>query len=96
MWNTFNLENIGQYHDLYSKSDILLLADVFENCRKTSVQSYKLDPFHYFASLSLSWDAMLKMTKIKPELTTDIKTFQFVEKEMKGGISCYGKANEKI
>ena len=88
---------MGQYHDFYLKSDILLLADVFENFRKTCLQSYKLDPCHYFTSLGLSWDAMLKMTDIKLELMTDIDMFQFIEKGMRGGISYianrYSKAN---
>ena len=50
VWNTFNLKNMGEYHDLYLKSDILLLADVFESFRKTCLQYYKLDPCHYFTS----------------------------------------------
>ena len=98
--NTFKLETImGDYHDLYLKSDILLLAGVFENFRNTCVQYYKLDPCHYFTSLGLSWDAMLKMTGIKLELMTDINIFQFVEKGMRGGISYisnrYGQSNNK-
>ncbi|XP_068686771.1 uncharacterized protein [Montipora foliosa] len=99
VWNTFNLKNMGEYHDLYLKSDILLLADVFENFRKTCLQYYKLDPCHYFTSPGLSWDAMLKMTDIKLELMTDIDKFQFIEKGMRGGISYianrYGKSNNK-
>ena len=99
IWNTFNLKNMGEYHDLYLKSDILLLVDVFENFRKTCLEYYKLDPCHYFTSPGLSWDAMLKMTDIKLELMTDIDMFQFIEKGLRGGISYianrYGKANNK-
>ena len=99
VWDAFSLENMGEYHDLYLKSDILLLADVFENFRKTCLQYYKLDPCHYFTSPGLSWDAMLKMTDIKLELMTDIDMFQFIEKGMRGGTSYianrYGKANNR-
>ena len=99
VWNTFKLQSMGEYHDLYLKSDVLLLADVFENFRKTCIQYYKLDPCHYFTSPGLSWDAMLKMTDIKLELMVEIDMFQFIEKGMRGGISYianrYGKANNK-
>ena len=99
VWDTFNLKTMGDYHDLYLKSDILLLADVFENFRKTCLQYYKLDPCHYFTSPGLSWDAMLKMTNIKLELITDIDMFQCIEKGMRGGTSYianrHGEANNK-
>ena len=96
---TFKIKTVSEYHDLYLGSDMLLLTDVFENFRKTCMQYYKLDPCHYFTSLSLSWDAMLKMTNIRLELMTDIDMFQFIEKDMRGGVSYianrYGKANNK-
>ena len=99
VWNTFNLETMGDYHDLYLKSDTLLLADIFENFRKTCLQYYKLDPCHYFSSPGLSWDAMLKMTKIKLELVTDIDMYQFIEKGLRGGTSYianrFSEANNK-
>ena len=88
---------MGQYHDLYFKSNILLLSDVFENFRKTCLQYLKLDPCHHFTSPGLFWDAML--TDVKLELMTDISMFQFTEKGIRGGISYiadrYGKANNK-
>ena len=93
VWNTFMIKTMGEYHDLYLVSDVLLLTDVFENFRKTCMQYYKLDPCHYFTSLGLSWDAMLKMTNIKLDM------FQFIEKGMRGGVSYianrYGNANNK-
>ena len=99
VWTTFNMHNLGEYHDLYLKSDILLSADVFENFRKKCMQYYKLDPCHYFTSPGLAWGAMLKMTGIKLELMNDVDIYQFVEKGMRGGISYfanrYGSANNK-
>ena len=99
VWNEFGLSSMGEYHDLYLKSDILLLTDVFENFRKACQQYYELDPAHYFTTPGLSWDAMLKMTKTKLKLISDVDMFQFIEKGMRGGISYianrYGKANNK-
>ena len=99
VWNEFGLSSMGEYHDLYLKSDILLLTDVFENFRKACQQYYELDPAHYFTAPGLSWDAMLKRTKTELELISDVDMFQFIEKGMRGGISYianrYGKANNK-
>ena len=64
IWNKFNMKNMGDYHDHYLKKDVLFLADVFEKFVGTCLKFDKLDHCHYFSSLGLSWDAMLKMTDV--------------------------------
>ena len=97
--NVFKMNTVGDYHDLYLKTDVLLLADVFEKFIKTFLDYYGLDPCHYFSSPGLSWDAMLKVTGIKLDLISDIDMNLFIEKRMVGGISYiakrYSKANNK-
>ena len=66
------MNTMGDYHDLYLKANVLLLADVFEKFINTCLNYYKLDPCHYLTSPGLSWDAMLKMTGIELELISDI------------------------
>ena len=78
---------MGEYHDLYLKSDILLLADVFEKFREASKVNYGLDPTHYLTSPGLAWDAMLLITGINLDLITDIDMQLFIERGMRGGIS---------
>ena len=82
VWNNFEMKTMKDYHDLYLKCDILYLADVFEKFRNDSLKSYALCPSHYLSAPGLSWDAMLKMKKIKCELIPDPA---FYEKETKGG-----------
>ena len=65
------MKTMREYHDLYMKSDVILLADVFESFRDVCMEYYKLDPCWYFTSPGLSWDAMLKKTKVELELLSD-------------------------
>ena len=64
-------EMLGDYHDLYLKTDVTLLADVFQTFCRTCMAAYKLDPLHYHTAPGLSWDALLKYTGIELELLTD-------------------------
>ena len=64
IWNEFKMNTVGDYYELYLKTGVLLLADMFEKFINTCLDYYGLDPCHYFSSPGLSWDVMLKMTKI--------------------------------
>ena len=99
IWKTWNMKTFKEYLELYNVTDVLLLADVFENFRDICLKNYGLDPVHYYTAPGLAWDAMLKMTKINLELLSDIDKLLMVEKGIRGGISIisnrYGKANNK-
>ena len=56
------------YNDLYLKFDSLILADVLKKFRNKSSKNFGLCPSHYLSAPRLSWDAILKTTKIKLEL----------------------------
>ena len=99
VWNTFNCKTIRDYHDLYLKSDVLLLSDVFENFRKTCLKHYNLDPAHYYTSPGLAWDACLKETGQELQLLHDYDMLMMFERGIRGGISHiskrYVEANNK-
>ena len=99
IWNTFNCKTIRDYHDLYLKSDVLLLSDVFENFRATCLRHYKLDPAHYYTSPGLAWDACLKETGQNLELLSDYDMLMMFERGIRGGITHiskrYAEANNK-
>jgi hypothetical protein len=83
----FNIQNLGELHDLYLKVDVLLLASVFEAYRQMGLDVYKLDPSFYVSAPSFSFDAMLLMTEVKLELLSDSEQYSFFEKGMRGGVS---------
>ncbi|XP_072400351.1 uncharacterized protein [Diabrotica undecimpunctata] len=87
VWTIFKCTTLGSYSDVYLKSDVLLLADIFENFRKVCLKQYNLDPAHYLTAPSLSWDAMLRYTKIELELLVDIDMIHFFKKGIRGGVS---------
>ena len=60
VFEKINLNNLGDYHDLYVKSDTLLLADIFENFRNACLNNYELDPVHFISLPGLAWQACLK------------------------------------
>ena len=99
VFKSFKLDNLGDYHDLYVKSDTLLLADVFENFRDMCIKEYELDPAHFESLPGLAWQVCLKKTNIELELLTDYDMLLMVEKGIRGGICHsihrYAKASNK-
>jgi hypothetical protein len=86
VWKAFNCRTLGEYCDQYLKTDVLLLADVFERFRDLTMESYKLDPCHFYTTPGLTWDAMLKYTKVELELLQDYDMILFFEKGLRGGL----------
>ena len=99
VWKEFKCKTLRSYHNLYNKSDVLLLADVFENFRDVCMNTYKLDPAWYYTSPGLAWDAALKLTDVKLELLSNYDMFLMFQHGIRGGVSTistrYAKANNK-
>ena len=85
-WEKIEMKTIKDYHGFYLKCDVSLLADVFEKFRNNSLKSYGLCPSQYLSAPGLSWNAMLKMTKIDLELITDPHIYIFFGKGARGAI----------
>ena len=99
VWEEFNCKTFRDYHNVYNESDVLILADVFENFRDVCMKHYGLDPAWYFTSPGLAWDAVLKITKKEIVLLSDYDMLLMIQKGIRGGISMmsnrYGTANNK-
>ena len=99
VFKKFNINNLGEYHDLYVRSDTLLLADIFEKFKQSCLKNYELDPAHFVSLPGLAWQACLKKTNVELELLTDYDMLLMVEKGIRGGIchaiQRYAKVNNK-
>ena len=99
VWKEFGIRDVGDYHDLYLRTDVVLLANVYEAFRDTCLKHYKLDPAHFYTSPGLAWKACLKCTGIKLELLTDPDMLLMFERGIRGGITQavrkYALANNK-
>ena len=70
VFKEFQLKNLGEYHNFLSKewcikSDVLLLADVFENFRKMSLEIFELDPVKFILAPRLAWQVPLNKSQVK-------------------------------
>ena len=87
VFNTFNNNNLGDYHDFYVQSDALLLADVFTNFRKVCFDICELDPAHFLSAPGLSWQACLKKSNVEFELILDVDILLMNEKGTRSRIT---------
>ena len=87
VWKEFGIKNLGEYHDLYFKTDVILLANVFEAFREVCLKNYGLDPAHFYTAPGLAWKACLKKTKISLELLLDPDVLLMFECGIRRGIT---------
>ena len=99
VWKHFKMTTFREYHNLYLQTDVLLLADVFENFRNVCMKNYGLDPAWYYNAPGLAWDACLKKTRVQLELLPDPDVLLMIEQGIRGGVSMiskpYAKANNE-
>ena len=99
VWEKFDMRTLGDYSDLYMKTDIMLLTCIFESFRETCHKTYGLDPGHYYTIPGYTWDCMLKYTGCRLETVQDVDILMFIEKGIRGGVSqcCnrFSQANNK-
>ena len=87
VWEEFGTRNLGDYRDLYLRTNVVLVANVYEAFRDTWLRHYSLDPVHFYTSPGLTWKASLKHTGIKLELLTDPEMLLMFERGIRGGIT---------
>ena len=84
VWREFGIRNMGEYHDLYLRTDVVLLAKVFESFRRVCLEKYELDPSHFYTVPGLAWKACLKKTEVKLKLLLDPDMFLMFQKGIRG------------
>ena len=99
VWKEFKLKSVGEHHDLYLKTDLLLLSNMFETFRNTCLEHYKLNPAHFYMSPGLAWKACLKKTSIRLELLIDPNMLLMFKRGTRGGttqaVHRYAKASDE-
>ena len=99
VWKEFGIRNLGDYHDLYLRTNVVLLANVFEAFRDTFLKHYRLDPAHFYTAPGLAWKACSRKIGVRLDLLTDPDMLLMFERGIRGGITQavhrYASANNK-
>ena len=86
VWNIMKKNTLGCYPDAYLKTDVLLLADVFETFRNTCLKNYNLDPAHFYTAPGLAWQALLKTASVYCEHEKTLKECELCRDELRIGL----------
>ena len=87
IWISFGCHNLGEFLEIYLESDVLMLTDIFENFRNECLKNFHLDPVNFVSTPSLSYHAMLLLSKVVFESIPNMETFYFLLRAKRGGLS---------
>uniref|UniRef100_U9URW3 Uncharacterized protein n=1 Tax=Rhizophagus irregularis (strain DAOM 181602 / DAOM 197198 / MUCL 43194) TaxID=747089 RepID=U9URW3_RHIID len=89
VWQETDCKTFEDYHMLYLKTDVLILADAFQNFRAVMIDAFELNPANYITLPSYAFDVAKKVTKVKLELFHEGQEdmHEFVQRIMRGGNS---------
>lgn len=94
---SFEVADLGGYHNLNLFMDMLLLANIFESFRDTCIEHYELDPAHNYTNPGLARKAALKLTGAELDLLADMDMNLLIEGKIRGGVNFishrFSKAN---
>ena len=87
IWEEFNMKSMKDYLETYCMSDTLILAQVFEEFRKESMDNFNMDPSHFISLPGFAYKAFLKQTEVNLEYITDVEMFDMLSANLRGGHS---------
>ena len=83
----FNIKNGEELTEIYLKSDVFLLACVFEKFIKVSVNEFDINPLYCVSLPGYTWQCGLKYTGINLQTLQDKDMILLLESNIRGGIS---------
>ena len=94
VWGAAQCKTSGDYHDLYLRLDVSLIADLFESFRRIARKTYRFDPAHFYTLPGFSWRALFKHTNTKLELLADPDMYIACENALRGGVCCLDETRQ--